>query len=136
MGVMYALENWDPCVFFYLLCDTNPSPGSWKVRKCAGYAGKDLLALLSKSIGKFKPRTSQRYAVIRSRRLVHTEETTSYMAKKDSRRSPMILVVGPILIFTFALGTWQLQRLQWKINLIQMNQKKNQSATQFAFQGE
>jgi surfeit locus 1 family protein len=27
-------------------------------------------------------------------------------------------------IFTFALGTWQLQRLQWKVNLIDELQEK------------
>ena len=80
--------------------------------------------MLFRIFGKLKPRASQRYTAIRSRRLVHTEETTSYTAKKDSWHSPTILVLGFIPIFTFALGTWQLQRLQWKINLIDELEEK------------
>ncbi|KIJ66323.1 hypothetical protein HYDPIDRAFT_86403 [Hydnomerulius pinastri MD-312] len=63
------------------------------------------------------------------RRLVHTGEpsnsaTSGYTVKKDSWLSPTILVLGFIPIFTFALGTWQLQRLQWKINLIDELEEK------------
>jgi len=29
-----------------------------------------------------------------------------------------MIVLGSIPIFTFALGTWQVQRLKWKISLI------------------
>lgn len=45
-------------------------------------------------------------------------EQKQYKAKKDSLLSPTMLLVGIIPFFTFALGTWQVQRLQWKVNLI------------------
>jgi len=66
-----------------------------------------------------------------SHRLIHTDEssgsaTSSYAARKLSLSSPTILLLGFIPIFTFALGTWQLQRLQWKINLIDELEEKLQ----------
>lgn len=79
---------------------------------------------LFRILGKLKPRVSQRCAGVRSLRLVHTEETTNYTARKDSWYSPTILLLGFIPIFTFALGTWQLQRLQWKISLIDELEEK------------
>ncbi|KAG9314026.1 SURF1 family-domain-containing protein [Chiua virens] len=62
---------------------------------------------------------------------LHTSEasgpgTSNYTAKKSSWSSPTILLLGFIPIFTFALGTWQLQRLQWKINLIDELEEKLQ----------
>ncbi|KAG8219477.1 SURF1 family-domain-containing protein, partial [Butyriboletus roseoflavus] len=67
----------------------------------------------------------------RSQRLLHTGEssepaTSNYAAKKSSWSSPTILLLGFIPIFTFALGTWQLQRLQWKVNLIDELEEKLQ----------
>lgn len=63
-------------------------------------------------------------------RFVHTGESSgpvlSNAAKKSSWSSPTILLLGFIPIFTFALGTWQLQRLQWKINLIDELEEKLQ----------
>lgn len=56
-----------------------------------------------------------------SRRPLHTEENrseTGYKARRDSWFSPTIILLGIMPIFTFTLGTWQLQRLQWKVNLI------------------
>jgi surfeit locus 1 family protein len=62
------------------------------------------------------------------RRYAHTEENvppgTSYKARRDSWLSPAILLLGFMPIFTFTLGTWQLQRLQWKVNLIDELQEK------------
>jgi surfeit locus 1 family protein len=37
-----------------------------------------------------------------------------------------MLLIGFIPFFTFALGTWQLQRLQWKIALIDELEEKLQ----------
>jgi len=34
------------------------------------------------------------------------------------------MLVGIMPVFTFALGTWQLQRLRWKINLIDELEEK------------
>lgn len=36
-----------------------------------------------------------------------------------SKVSPAILVIGFIPIFTFALGTWQVRRRRWKLDLIE-----------------
>ncbi|KAG6332590.1 hypothetical protein ID866_6496 [Astraeus odoratus] len=66
---------------------------------------------------------------IRSRGFVHTEETASssaYTARKDAWYSPAVLLLGFIPVFTFGLGTWQLQRLQWKVNLIDELEEKLQ----------
>ncbi|KAH7909788.1 SURF1 family-domain-containing protein [Hygrophoropsis aurantiaca] len=65
------------------------------------------------------------------RRFNHTEGTqassaNTYRARKDSWYTPTILVLGFIPIFTFALGTWQLQRLQWKTALIEELEEKLQ----------
>ena len=53
-------------------------------------------------------------------RLLHggVETPISHKAKGEHWLNPTLLVVGSIPVLTFALGTWQLQRLQWKVNLI------------------
>ena len=62
------------------------------------------------------------------RRYAHTEENvppgTSYKARRESWFTPAVLLLGFMPIFTFTLGTWQLQRLQWKVNLIDELQEK------------
>lgn len=52
------------------------------------------------------------------------ESSPTYRAKKDSLLSPTMILLGIIPIFTFALGTWQVERLKWKINLIDELQEK------------
>ncbi|KAF8521295.1 SURF1-domain-containing protein [Gautieria morchelliformis] len=37
----------------------------------------------------------------------------------ESRFSPAVVVIGLIPIFTFALGTWQVRRRRWKLDLIE-----------------
>ena len=76
-------------------------------------------------------RLAQRSQRPQLRRPLHTGESSEraasgYNAKKSSWSSPTILLLGFIPIFTFALGTWQLQRLQWKINLIDELEEKLQ----------
>lgn len=44
----------------------------------------------------------------------------------QSRLTPVVIVIGFIPIFTFALGTWQVRRRRWKLDLIeQLNDQAN-----------
>ncbi|KAL0071729.1 surf-like protein [Marasmius tenuissimus] len=47
-----------------------------------------------------------------------------YRPRVEPWLSPTIVLVGFIPVLTFALGTWQLGRLKWKINLIDELQEK------------
>ncbi|KAF9527707.1 SURF1 family-domain-containing protein [Crepidotus variabilis] len=47
-----------------------------------------------------------------------------YKAKVEPWLTPTMVLVGIMPIFTFALGTWQLKRLKWKINLIDELEEK------------
>lgn len=55
-----------------------------------------------------------------------SEVPVIYKPKKESWITPTMVVVGIIPFFTFALGTWQLKRLKWKINLIDELEEKLQ----------
>jgi hypothetical protein len=50
----------------------------------------------------------------------HTENGpgSPYSAKRSSLLSPTFVALGLIPVLTFALGTWQVQRLRWKVDLI------------------
>lgn len=47
-----------------------------------------------------------------------------YKTKQYSFFSPTMVLLGIMPIFTFALGTWQVERLKWKVNLIDELQEK------------
>ncbi|PPR00033.1 hypothetical protein CVT24_009042 [Panaeolus cyanescens] len=51
-----------------------------------------------------------------------------YKARREPWLKPVMVLVGVMPIFTFALGTWQLKRLKWKINLIDELEEKLQLA--------
>jgi len=49
-----------------------------------------------------------------------------YTPKKERVFTPTMILVGVMPIFTFALGTWQVQRLKWKVALIDELEEKLQ----------
>lgn len=48
----------------------------------------------------------------------------SRQAQNYARARPFLVLLGVMPIFTFALGTWQVRRLEWKLDLIQQLQDK------------
>ncbi|KAI0328523.1 SURF1-domain-containing protein [Cubamyces sp. BRFM 1775] len=51
--------------------------------------------------------------------MVSTEgPSQTYRAKREPLVTPFMVLVGIIPFFTFALGTWQVKRLKWKVALI------------------
>ncbi|KAN0124792.1 SURF1 family domain containing protein [Russula decolorans] len=58
----------------------------------------------------------------------HTENGpgSPYSAKRHSFLSPTFVALGLIPVLTFALGTWQVQRLRWKVDLIDQLTEKLQ----------
>lgn len=57
----------------------------------------------------------------------HTENGAgSYSAKRHSFLNPTLVALGLIPVLTFALGTWQVQRLKWKVDLIDQLSEKLQ----------
>ncbi|TBU63797.1 mitochondrial protein required for respiration [Dichomitus squalens] len=52
--------------------------------------------------------------------------SSTYRAKREPWITPTMVLVGIIPIFTFALGTWQVQRLKWKVALIDELEEKLQ----------
>ncbi|KDQ63307.1 hypothetical protein JAAARDRAFT_374054 [Jaapia argillacea MUCL 33604] len=53
-------------------------------------------------------------------------KSTFYAPRRNPLFSPTMIVVGIIPFFTFALGTWQVERLKWKIALIDELEEKLQ----------
>jgi len=49
-----------------------------------------------------------------------------YKPKQEPWLKPTMVLIGIIPFFTFALGTWQLKRLKWKVNLIDELEEKLQ----------
>ncbi|OJT15923.1 Surfeit locus protein 1 [Trametes pubescens] len=48
----------------------------------------------------------------------------TYKAKREPLITPTMILIGIMPIFTFALGTWQVQRLKWKVALIDELEEK------------
>jgi len=60
-------------------------------------------------------------------RLQHTERGPgSYSVKRSPVLNPTLVALGLIPVLTFALGTWQVQRLKWKVDLIDQLSEKLQ----------
>jgi SURF1 family len=61
-------------------------------------------------------------------RFQHTERgaVSFYSAKRSSALNPTLVALGLIPVLTFALGTWQVQRLKWKVDLIDQLSEKLQ----------
>ncbi|KAJ7170082.1 SURF1 family-domain-containing protein [Mycena filopes] len=55
-----------------------------------------------------------------------SEAAPSYKPHRDPWITPTMVLLGFVPIFTFGLGTWQLQRLQWKVALIDELEEKLQ----------
>ncbi|KAJ3936242.1 MAG: mitochondrial protein required for respiration [Lentinula lateritia] len=61
-------------------------------------------------------------------RLLHDKANVPsiYKPRKERFITPTMVLLGIIPVFTFALGTWQIQRLKWKVNLIDELEEKLQ----------
>ncbi|KAF8898983.1 mitochondrial protein required for respiration [Infundibulicybe gibba] len=60
-------------------------------------------------------------------RFAHSDSSTVptiFKSRRDPWINPTMLLLGFMPFFTFGLGTWQLQRLQWKIALIDELEEK------------
>ncbi|ORY78862.1 SURF1 family-domain-containing protein, partial [Leucosporidium creatinivorum] len=54
----------------------------------------------------------------------HAAAPASQPSPYQTRSRPFIFVLGLMPIFTFGLGTWQIQRLQWKLDMIEQLENK------------
>ncbi|KAJ7225268.1 SURF1 family-domain-containing protein [Mycena pura] len=55
-----------------------------------------------------------------------TSKAPGYSPRREPWITPTMILLGFVPIFTLALGTWQLQRLQWKVALIDELEEKLQ----------
>lgn len=55
-----------------------------------------------------------------------TQNRVIYKTRPQPLLTPAIVLIGCIPVLSFALGTWQLQRLKWKVSLIDELQEKLQ----------
>ncbi|KAF7307065.1 SURF1-like protein [Mycena indigotica] len=56
----------------------------------------------------------------------NSTDTPGYNPKREPWLTPTMVLLGFVPIFTLGLGTWQLQRLQWKVALIDELEEKLQ----------
>ncbi|KAF7311055.1 SURF1-like protein [Mycena chlorophos] len=56
----------------------------------------------------------------------NSTETPEFNPKREPWLTPTMVLLGFVPIFTLGLGTWQLQRLQWKVALIDELEEKLQ----------
>lgn len=73
-------------------------------------------------------RLSRYYLAISQTRSFYSKSDVPsiYKPRKESWITPTMILVGTIPFLTFALGTWQLKRLKWKVNLIDELEEKLQ----------
>lgn len=61
---------------------------------------------------------------IRGESTAAAPQPLSQKARRYPWLTPTMVLVGIMPFFTFALGTWQVQRLKWKVNLIDELEEK------------
>lgn len=65
-----------------------------------------------------------RRASVRAESTAAPPQPLSQKARRYPWLTPTMVLVGIMPFFTFALGTWQVQRLKWKVNLIDELEEK------------
>ena len=76
-------------------------------------------SFLRQSANLFRRRTG-----VRGESTTAVPQPPSQKARRYPWLTPTMVLVGTMPFFTFALGTWQVQRLKWKVNLIDELEEK------------
>jgi len=91
------------------------------------YTHSEMIGVMLSS---FRSAFFRRNASLFRRTGVRGESTTtgpkplSQKARRYPWLTPTMALVGIMPFFTFALGTWQVQRLKWKVNIIDELEEK------------
>lgn len=64
--------------------------------------------------------------VLRFSRAHNASIPTIYKPRKERYITATMVLLGTIPVFAFSLGVWQVQRLKWKVNLIDELEEKLQ----------